>query len=39
MAMEQLKAVRDMLKGDFSYKVDELNRITSVLIEKSDIKE
>jgi precorrin-2 dehydrogenase/sirohydrochlorin ferrochelatase len=33
VAMEQLKAVRDMLKGDFAYKVDELNRITSVLIE------
>eukprot|EP01098_Paradermamoeba_levis_P009663 TRINITY_DN4045_c0_g2_i1.p1 TRINITY_DN4045_c0_g2~~TRINITY_DN4045_c0_g2_i1.p1 ORF type:complete len:196 (+),score=23.19 TRINITY_DN4045_c0_g2_i1:130-717(+) len=33
-AMEQLKAVRDMLKGDFSYKVDELNRITAVLTEK-----
>jgi precorrin-2 dehydrogenase/sirohydrochlorin ferrochelatase len=30
-AMQQLKAVRDMLKGDFAYKVDELNRITSVL--------
>ncbi|MBE9460781.1 bifunctional precorrin-2 dehydrogenase/sirohydrochlorin ferrochelatase [Dyadobacter subterraneus] len=37
-AMEQLKAVRDMLKGDFAYKVDELNRITSVLVEKSDVK-
>ncbi|MCF2442780.1 bifunctional precorrin-2 dehydrogenase/sirohydrochlorin ferrochelatase [Dyadobacter sp. CY345] len=37
-AMEQLKAVRDMLKGDFAYKVDELNRITSVLVEKSEIK-
>jgi precorrin-2 dehydrogenase / sirohydrochlorin ferrochelatase len=34
MAMEQLKAVRDMLKGDFAHKVDELNRITSVLTEK-----
>ncbi|MCE6992740.1 bifunctional precorrin-2 dehydrogenase/sirohydrochlorin ferrochelatase [Dyadobacter sp. CY323] len=33
-AMEQLKAVREMLKGDFAYKVDELNRITSVLTEK-----
>ena len=33
-AMEQLKAVRDMLKGDFASKVDELNRITSVLTEK-----
>jgi len=38
-AMEQLKAVRDMLKGDFAYKVDELNRITSVLVEKSESKE
>jgi len=35
-AMEQLKAVRDMLKGDFAYKVDELNRITSVLVEKNN---
>jgi precorrin-2 dehydrogenase/sirohydrochlorin ferrochelatase len=33
-AMEQLKAVRDMLKGDFAHKVDELNRITSVLTDK-----
>lgn len=33
-AMEQLKAVRDMLKGDFAFKVEELNRITSVLTEK-----
>lgn len=33
-AMEQLKAVRDMLKGDFAYKVEELNRITSVLVDK-----
>ncbi len=33
-AMEQLKAVRDMLKGDFANKVDELNRITSVLVER-----
>jgi precorrin-2 dehydrogenase/sirohydrochlorin ferrochelatase len=38
-AMEQLKAVRDMLKGDFAFKVDELNRITSVLVDKSEIKE
>jgi len=35
-AMEQLKAVRDMLKGDFAYKVDELNRITSVLVDKNN---
>ncbi|WP_159468130.1 bifunctional precorrin-2 dehydrogenase/sirohydrochlorin ferrochelatase [Dyadobacter sp. 3J3] len=38
-AMEQLKAVRDMLKGDFAYKVDELNRITSVLMEKKEVEE
>lgn len=38
-AMEQLKAVRDMLKGDFASKVDELNRITSVLTEnKKDVR-
>lgn len=37
-AMEQLKAVRDMLKGDFAHKVDELNRITSVLVEKPEGK-
>jgi precorrin-2 dehydrogenase/sirohydrochlorin ferrochelatase len=37
-AMEQLKAVRDMLKGDFANKVDELNRITSVLMEKKPEK-
>ncbi|QRR01938.1 precorrin-2 dehydrogenase/sirohydrochlorin ferrochelatase family protein [Dyadobacter sandarakinus] len=30
-AMEQLRAVREMLSGDFAQKVDELNRITSVL--------
>ena len=34
MAMEQLQAVRNMLKGDFAYKVDELNKITSVLVDK-----
>jgi precorrin-2 dehydrogenase/sirohydrochlorin ferrochelatase len=33
-AMEQLKAVRDLLKGDFANKVDELNKITSVLVGK-----
>ena len=33
-AMQQLKEVRDMLKGDFTYKVEELNRITSVLTQK-----
>lgn len=35
-AMEQLKAVRDMLRGDFAYKVEELNRITSVLVENKE---
>ncbi|GGC01624.1 precorrin-2 dehydrogenase/sirohydrochlorin ferrochelatase family protein [Dyadobacter sediminis] len=35
-AMEQLKAVRDMLKGDFAYKVEELNRITAVLTTKNN---
>jgi precorrin-2 dehydrogenase / sirohydrochlorin ferrochelatase len=35
-AMEQLRAVREMLKGDFAYKVDELNRITSVLTKKNE---
>lgn len=34
-AMEQLKAVRDMLKGDFAFKVEELNRITAVLTTKN----
>ncbi|KAA6430365.1 bifunctional precorrin-2 dehydrogenase/sirohydrochlorin ferrochelatase [Dyadobacter flavalbus] len=35
-AMEQLKAVRDMLKGDFAHKVEELNRITAVLTTKNN---
>lgn len=35
-AMEQLKAVRELLKGDFAYKVEELNRITRVLMEKRE---
>jgi precorrin-2 dehydrogenase/sirohydrochlorin ferrochelatase len=35
-AMEQLKAVRDMLKGDFAFKVEELNRITAVLTAKNN---
>ncbi|GHB59010.1 precorrin-2 dehydrogenase/sirohydrochlorin ferrochelatase family protein [Persicitalea jodogahamensis] len=34
-AMEQLKAVRDQLRGDFEYKVQELNRITEVLIKEA----
>lgn len=32
--MQQLKEVRDMLRGDFEYKVQELNRITEVLIKR-----
>ncbi|CAG4991392.1 Precorrin-2 dehydrogenase [Dyadobacter sp. CECT 9275] len=35
-AMEQLKAVREMLRGDFTSKVDELNKITSVLISRKE---
>lgn len=35
-AMDQLKEIRAMLKGDFAFKVDELNRITSVLMEKKN---
>jgi precorrin-2 dehydrogenase / sirohydrochlorin ferrochelatase len=37
IAMEQLKAVRELLRGDFAHKVDELNRITAVLVEKKGI--
>ncbi|HEV7348015.1 bifunctional precorrin-2 dehydrogenase/sirohydrochlorin ferrochelatase [Telluribacter sp.] len=33
-AMQQLKEVRDLLRGDFAYKVEELNRITEVLVSK-----
>jgi precorrin-2 dehydrogenase / sirohydrochlorin ferrochelatase len=35
-AMQQLKEVRDLLKGDFAYKVEELNRITEVLVQKGE---
>lgn len=35
-AMAQLKAVRDMLRGDFAYKVEELNRITEVLVKEKN---
>lgn len=39
-AMEQLKQVRDMLRGDFAFKVEELNRITEVLVKsREDSKE
>jgi precorrin-2 dehydrogenase / sirohydrochlorin ferrochelatase len=32
--MAQLKEVRDMLRGDFAYKVEELNRLTEVLVKE-----
>lgn len=32
--LDNLKNVRDKLKGDFSYKVDALNKITSSMVEK-----
>lgn len=35
-AMEQLKQVRDQLRGDFEYKVQELNRITEVLVRRKE---
>ncbi|MPR35550.1 precorrin-2 dehydrogenase/sirohydrochlorin ferrochelatase family protein [Salmonirosea aquatica] len=35
-AMEQLKGVRDLLRGDFEYKVQELNRITEVLVARKE---
>jgi precorrin-2 dehydrogenase/sirohydrochlorin ferrochelatase len=39
-AMDQLKAVRDTLRGDFAYKVEELNRITEVLVKsKVEVKQ
>lgn len=38
-AMEQLKGVRDLLRGDFEYKVQELNRITEVLVRKGGSEE
>ncbi len=38
-AMEQLKGVRDLLRGDFEYKVQELNRITEVLVRKGGKEE
>jgi len=38
-AMEQLKGVRDLLRGDFEYKVQELNRITEVLVKKGGREE
>lgn len=38
-AMEQLNAVRELLRGDFAYKVDELNRLTEVLVQKKTDEE
>jgi uncharacterized protein len=34
--MDNLGAIRDQLKGDFEYKVKELNKITSSLVKKKD---
>jgi precorrin-2 dehydrogenase / sirohydrochlorin ferrochelatase len=36
--LENLKVIRDRLKGDFEFKVKKLNEITSVLKEKDEIK-
>lgn len=36
-ALDNLKAVRDKLKGDFSYKVDKLNEITRVMKDKENL--
>lgn len=37
--LQQLNALRDTLKGDFSYKVKKLNEVTSVLVKpKSEFK-
>lgn len=37
--LDQLKDIRDQLKGDFQYKVDRLNEITSVLVGKDQNKD
>lgn len=37
--LDQLKSVRDSLKGDFQYKVDRLNEITSVMMSKQEKSE
>lgn len=34
--LDQLKIIRDRLKGDFQYKVQKLNEITSVLVEEKE---
>ncbi len=34
--LDNLKAVRDQLKGDFDYKVNKLNEITSVMKDKKE---
>lgn len=36
--LDQLKEIRDALKGDFQYKVERLNEITSVLIQSESEK-
>ena len=37
--LDQLKTIRDRLKGDFNDKVQKLNEITSVLVEKGNENE
>ena len=37
--LDQLKSIRDRLKGDFESKVQKLNEITSVLVEKNEDNE
>ena len=37
--LDQLKNIRDQLKGDFQSKVDRLNQITSVLVVKGEQKD
>lgn len=37
--LNQLKTIRDRLKGDFQYKVDRLNEITSVLVNEKQTDE
>ncbi|REE00985.1 precorrin-2 dehydrogenase/sirohydrochlorin ferrochelatase family protein [Marinoscillum furvescens] len=37
--LNQLKTIRDRLKGDFQYKVDKLNEITSVMVNNENNKD
>ena len=36
--LDQMQKLRNKLKGDFAHKVNELNRVTSVLIDKPEAK-